>query len=307
MVEEIDLTNIDTELKLISDLNNSYFEKYFQIGIIINNKYIIDKQNEIRIIELDFEIQEEYDSEIDANKYVIIKNEEENKEEENKEEENKEEENKEEENKEEENEFTVEFFNDAKYMEYMKISEYNEITINGLLDKTKETTKSGYFYNFDSSVNNSQDFIRYLVDSFEVNYDKNFINKGILDLLEQYESFQEDILKVITTTEKRMKKNIQIKGINSFNTFYDFILGMIDTLNKSNMNEIADEFNTLEIAFPYTILKYKGEATASSTSYQNPPPRQGGSMSGPGGSMSGRPPPPPRGGMKNVILWKDLK
>ena len=188
----------------------------------------------------------------------------------------------------------------------MKINEYNEITINGLLEKTKETTQPGYFYNFDYSVNNSQDFIRYLVDSFEVDYDKNFINKGILDLLEQYESFQEDILKVITTTEKRMKKNIQIKGINSFNTFYDFILGMINTLNKSNMNEIADEFNTLEIAFPYTILKYKGEATASSTSYQNPPSRQGGSMSGPGDSMSGRP-PPPRGGMKNVILWKDLK
>ena len=200
----------------------------------------------------------------------------------------------------------MEFFNDAKYIEFMKINEYNEITINGLLEKTKETTQPGYFYNFDYSVNNSQDFIRYLVDSFEVDYDKNFINKGILDLLEQYESFQEDILKVITTTEKRMKKNIQIKGINSFNTFYDFILGMINTLNKSNMNEIADEFNTLEIAFPYTILKYKGEATASSTSYQNPPSRQGGSMSGPGGSMSGRP-PPPRGGMKNVILWKDLK
>ena len=71
------------------------------------------------------------------------------------------------------------------------------------------------------------------------------------------------------------------------------------------MTEIADEFNTLEIEFPYTILKYKGEATASSTSYNSPPPRQGGSMSRPGGSMSGR--PPPRGGMKNVILWKDLK
>ena len=55
----------------------------------------------------------------------------------------------------------------------------------------------------------------------------------------------------------------------------------------------------------FKILKYKGEATASSTSYNSPPPRQGGSMSRPGGSMSGR--PPPRGGMKNVILWKDLK
>ena len=187
----------------------------------------------------------------------------------------------------------------------MKINDYNEITINGLLDKTKERVKADYFYNFDYSENNSQDFVGYLIDSFEIDYNKNFINKGISELLEQYESFQEDILKVITTKEKRMKKNVQIKGVNSFNTFYDFILGMINTLNNSNMTEIADEFNTLEIEFPYTILKYKGEATASSTSYNSPPPRQGGSMSRPGGSMSGR--PPPRGGMKNVILWKDLK
>jgi len=299
--EEIELTDIDTELKLISDLNKSYFEKYFQIGMIINNKYIIDKNNEIRIVELDFEIKEEYDSEMDASKYIIIIQEEENKEEENTEEEKKEEENK------EENEFTVEFFKDTKYIEYMKINDYDEITINGLLDKTKERVKASYFYNFDYSENNSQDFLRNLSDSFEIDYNRNFINRGIPDLLEQYESFQEDILNVITTKEKRMKKNVQIKGVNSFNTFYDFILGMIDTLNKSNMTEIADEFNTLEIAFPYTILKYKGEATASPTSYQSPPPRQGGSMSGPGGSMYGRPPPPPRGGMKNVILWKDLK
>ena len=319
LVEEIDLEGIDSELKLISDINGSYFEKYFQIGIILNNKYIIDKKNEIRVIELPFQIKDEYDSKIDATKYVIIEeedeeedkneeNKEENKNEENKEEDKDkdEEENEEEENEEEENEFTVEFFKEAKYLEYAKLYDFEEITITELMDKTKESMKEEFFFNFDNSINNTQDFIGSLSETFKVNYDRYFILKGILDLFEQYESFQEDIVKYITKTEKRIKKNIQIKGVNSFNTFYDFILGMIDTLNKSNMSEIADEFNTLEIAFPYTILKYKGEATASSTSYQMPPSRQGGQMSRPGGSMSDRP-PPPRGGMKNVILWKDLK
>ena len=304
LIEEIDLEGIDTELKLKADLNSAYFEKYFQIGMILNNKFIIDKKNEIRVIELPFRIQDEYDSKLDANKYIIIEPEEEENKEENKEE-------NEEENEEEENEFTVEFFRDAKYIEYMKINDFEEITIMELMDKTKDTVKE-YFYNFSYTINNTQDFIGNLTESLEVEYDRNFILKNIQDLIEQYESYEEYILKAITTTEKRMKKNIQIKGVNSFNTFYNFILGMIDTLNKSNMSEIADEFNTLEIAFPYTILKYKGEATASSTSYDNPPPRQGGSMSGPGGSMSGpggsmSGRPPPRGGKKNVILWKDLK
>ncbi len=51
---------------------------------------------------------------------------------------------------------------------------------------------------------------------------------------------------------------ITIPGTDSYSTFYDFVLGMVGMLESNGLSAVADEFETMKIAYPYTIRKYRG-------------------------------------------------
>ena len=45
---------------------------------------------------------------------------------------------------------------------------------------------------------------------------------------------------------------------------------MMEVLNSFGYSKVADEFETMEIEYPYTIIKYRGNST-SGPSIQPPP------------------------------------
>jgi hypothetical protein len=56
---------------------------------------------------------------------------------------------------------------------------------------------------------------------------------------------------------------ITIPGTNDYNTFVEFIEGMITRLNNNQLSAIADEFQTMQIEYPYTIRRYRGTPTTA--------------------------------------------
>ncbi len=53
---------------------------------------------------------------------------------------------------------------------------------------------------------------------------------------------------------------INILGTNtgSYTTFYDFIAGMRTNLSNNDLHYVSREFETMKIAYPFTIIKYRG-------------------------------------------------
>ena len=45
---------------------------------------------------------------------------------------------------------------------------------------------------------------------------------------------------------------------SSFSTFYQFVTNMISVLKANGMAQVADEFQTMKISYPFTIRKYRG-------------------------------------------------
>ena len=58
---------------------------------------------------------------------------------------------------------------------------------------------------------------------------------------------------------------INIQGTDNFNTFSEFMTQMINDLNNNGYSSIANEFDTMQIAYPYTIVKYKGNISSVTT------------------------------------------
>ena len=63
-----------------------------------------------------------------------------------------------------------------------------------------------------------------------------------------------------------MVNGVSISGTDSYSTFVKFIEGMQTTLNANAMSAIASEFETMQIAYPYTIRKYRGTPSSSGVS-----------------------------------------
>ena len=56
---------------------------------------------------------------------------------------------------------------------------------------------------------------------------------------------------------------------NSFSTFILFIENMLNLLRDNNLSHIADEFETMQIEYPYTIRRYRGNISLSNNSENN--------------------------------------
>jgi hypothetical protein len=103
--------------------------------------------------------------------------------------------------------------------------------------------------------------LRYLNPHF--GYDvRNTLNKHNLLPL----SWSDDTAYIAALKVGFMVNGISISGTDSFSTFVKFIEGMQATLNANAMSAIASEFETMQIAYPYTIRKYRGTPSASGVS-----------------------------------------
>jgi hypothetical protein len=87
-----------------------------------------------------------------------------------------------------------------------------------------------------------------------------------------------------TTYANGLKAGFTVNGVaipgtdnSSFTTFYQFVTNMVAVLNANAMTNVASEFNSMKISYPFTIRKYRG--TPSNTS-------GGGGMTGNGGVSS---------------------
>ena len=56
---------------------------------------------------------------------------------------------------------------------------------------------------------------------------------------------------------------VSVSGTNNFDYFADFISALQSTLNSNGMSEVGAEFETMKIAYPFTIRKYRGTPSSS--------------------------------------------
>jgi hypothetical protein len=124
---------------------------------------------------------------------------------------------------------------------------------NGINSPTPEFPRGTYHYIMTISSINGELVERYINPYF--GYD-------IRNTLKKYKKMpisweNNDINYFNSLLNGFMIDEINIPGIAN-NTYNDFINDLIKILKKNNLSNIADEFQTMKIAYPYTILKYKG-------------------------------------------------
>ncbi|NBQ64574.1 MAG: YHYH protein [Verrucomicrobia bacterium] len=68
-----------------------------------------------------------------------------------------------------------------------------------------------------------------------------------------------------TTYANALKAGFTVNGVSvagtdsaSFTTFYQFVTNMVAVLNANGMANVATEFNSMKISYPFTIRKYRG-------------------------------------------------
>lgn len=67
------------------------------------------------------------------------------------------------------------------------------------------------------------------------------------------------------TYASALKSGFNVNGVgipgtdaSSFATFYQFVTNMVAVLNANGLPQVADEFQTMRISYPFTIRKYRG-------------------------------------------------
>jgi hypothetical protein len=68
-----------------------------------------------------------------------------------------------------------------------------------------------------------------------------------------------------TTYVSALKSGFTVNGVSipgtdtsSFTTFHQFVTNMVSVLNANGMSQVAAEFDTMKISYPFTIRKYRG-------------------------------------------------
>jgi hypothetical protein len=132
---------------------------------------------------------------------------------------------------------------------------------NGLVSPTPEFPEGIYHYVMSIEADPDGTVLRYLNPHF--GYDiRNTLNKhNLLPLTWSGDSVYLAALKSGFTVN-----GVSISGTDSYSTFVKFIEGMQATLNANAMSAVASEFQTMQIAYPYTIRKYRGTPSASGVS-----------------------------------------
>ena len=129
---------------------------------------------------------------------------------------------------------------------------------NGLVSPTPEFPEGIYHYHMTIKKDDDGTVLRYLNPYF--GYDvRNTLNKH--DLMPT--SWSNDSTYVSELKAGFTVNGVSINGTNSYSTFVAFIEGMQNTLSANGMSNVATEFETMQIAYPFTIRKYRGDPSAS--------------------------------------------
>ena len=75
-----------------------------------------------------------------------------------------------------------------------------------------------------------------------------------------------------TTYANALKSGFTVNGVNipgtdnsSFTTYYQFVTNMVAVLNANGMSLVSSEFNSMKISYPFTIRKYRGTPSTTTT------------------------------------------
>ncbi len=132
---------------------------------------------------------------------------------------------------------------------------------NGLVSPTPEFPEGIYHYVMSIEADSDGTVLRYLNPHF--GYDvRNTLNKHNLLPL----SWSDDSAYLAALKSGFTVNGVSVAGTDSYTTFVKFIEGMQSTLNANAMSAVASEFQTMQIAYPYTIRKYRGTPFASGVS-----------------------------------------
>lgn len=129
---------------------------------------------------------------------------------------------------------------------------------NGITSPTPEFPEGIYHYVMSVRANEDGSVFRYINPHF--GYDvRNTLKKHSV----MPNSWENDSAYIGALQSGFTINQITIPGTNDYNTFAEFIEGMITRLNNNQLSAIADEFQTMQIEYPYTIRRYRGTPTTA--------------------------------------------
>ena len=129
---------------------------------------------------------------------------------------------------------------------------------NGLISPTPEFPDGIYHYHMTVMKDTDGTILRNLNPYF--GYDvRNTLKKH--DLMPT--SWSDDATYIADLKAGFEVNSVSISGTNSYNTYVAFIEGMQNTLSTNSMSNVAAEFETMQIAYPFTIRKYRGTPSSS--------------------------------------------
>jgi hypothetical protein len=131
---------------------------------------------------------------------------------------------------------------------------------NGLVSPTPEFPEGVYHYIMSIVADVDGAALRYLNPHFGYDVRNTLIKHSLMPV-----SWSEDSTYIAALKAGFTVNNVSISGTDNYSTFVEFIEGMQATLNTNGMSSVASEFETMQIAYPFTIRKYRGTPTDAGT------------------------------------------
>ncbi len=127
---------------------------------------------------------------------------------------------------------------------------------NGLTSPTPEFPEGIYHYVMSIESDTDGSVYRYINPYF--GYDI----RGVLEKHDLSPPGWDDDTSYLRALQSGFDINgISVSGTDSFDTFYDFIIGLREALSSGGMPEVAEGFDTMKIQYPATIRTYRGNAS----------------------------------------------
>lgn len=123
----------------------------------------------------------------------------------------------------------------------------------GLVSPTPEFPEGIYHYVMTIEANPDGSVYRYVNPYFGYDIRSTLDKHGVMPAGWETDEAYVNALKAGFTVS-----GITVPGTDSYATFYDFVVGMTGILNGNGQSAIAAEFETMKIAYPFTIRKYRG-------------------------------------------------
>lgn len=135
---------------------------------------------------------------------------------------------------------------------------------NGITSPTPEFPEGIYHYVMSIEADSDGTVLRYLNPHF--GYDvRSTLNKSN----HMPSDWSDDAVYLAALKAGFSVNNIPISGTDSFNTFVEFVSAMQSMLSSNGLSSVGAEFETMKIDYPYTIRKYRGSPSSTTTTNTN--------------------------------------